>query len=135
MAGLIEIRDRLLSDRMITKNEVAAIRNFIAEDGQLDYQDIKFLVALMKEADHVCQEFDDLLFPCLRQVILADGEVTPDEHYLLLQMLYSDGKVRDRERDFMAEILQAVDNVTPELRQLCETASAASETDWCVGGR
>ena len=135
MAGLFEIRDRLLSDRKITVNEVAAIKEYIAADGELDYSDIKFLVGLMKEADYVCQEFDDLFFPCMRRVILADGQVTLDEQYLLLQMLYSDGEVRECERQFITEVYRDVENVTPELQQLCETALETSGKSWDLGGK
>jgi hypothetical protein len=135
MAGLNELRSRLLRDRKITSVEVDVIKNFIAEDGRLDYADIKFLVGLMKDADYVCPEFDDLLFPCMREVILADGEVTMDEQYLLLQMLYSDGNVRDCERGFITELYRDVENVTPELQHLCETAMNTSGKQWDLGGK
>jgi hypothetical protein len=135
MAGLNELHSELLRDGKITPNEVGVIENYIAEDGRLDYADIKFLVGLMKEAGSVCSEFDNLLFPTLRQVILADGEVTMDEQYLLLQMLYSDGEVRDCERGFIAELYRDVENVTPELKQLCETAMETSGKQWELGGK
>ena len=135
MAGLFEFHDRLLADGKITVNEVGVIKDFIAEDGALDYSDIKFLVGLMKEADYVCSEFDELLFPCLRQVILADGRVTADEQYLLLQMLYSDGDVREIEHQFIRDLYRDVKEVTPELQHLCETALNTSGSDWDVGGR
>jgi hypothetical protein len=135
MAGLFEIRAQLLNDDKITPNEVSVIKDYILADGQLDYQDIKFLVGLMKEAKEVCPEFDDVLFPCLRSVILEDGEVTLDEQYLLLQMLYSDGEVRPCERQLINDIYREVNTVTPELQQLCETALATSGKNWDVGGK
>lgn len=135
MAALKEIRDRLLSDNEITPNEVSVIKAYIAEDGRLDYDDIKFLVGLMKEARSVCPEFDELLFPTLREVILADGEVTMDEQYLLLQMLYSDGEVRDCEKEFIVDLFRDVKNVTPEMEQLCETALNCSAQGWELGGK
>ena len=135
MAGLREFRDQLLRDKQITSNEVDVIQSYIQQDGQLDYDDIKFLVGLMKEADSVCPEFDALLFPAMRQVILSDGEVTMDEQYLLLQMLYSDGEVRECERQFIAGLRNDVRNVTPELNQLCETAMSCESRGWDTGGR
>lgn len=135
MPGLNQFRAELLRDDKITRSEVDAIKRHIEADGRLDYEDIKFLVGLMKEADSVCQEFDDLLFPCMREVILSDGEVTMDEQYLLLQMLYSDGDVRECEREFIAELVHDVKNVTPELQHLCETAMSTSGQQWNVGGK
>ena len=89
----------------------------------------------MKDANHVCAEFDDLMFPIMRQVILADGEVPMDEQYLLLQMLYSDGEVRECERSFIVDLYRDVENVTPELEQLCETAMNCSGKSWDLGGK
>lgn len=132
MSGVCEIRDRLLSDGKITSNEVAALKEYVNEDGVLDYQDIKFLVGLMKEAKSVCGEFDELLFPAMRDVFLADGEIGIDEQYLLLQMLYSDGEVRDTERKFISELYRDVDKVSPEFHHLCETALNTDAKGWSL---
>ena len=135
MAGLSELRNELISDGEITPCEVDRIKAYIVEDGRLDYSDIKFLVGLMKDARSVCAEFDDFFFPCMRAVILADGEVTMDEQYLLLQMLYSDGVVRDCEREFIGELSREVEHVSPELRQLCETAMNCDDRQWSTDGK
>lgn len=135
MAGLSELHNELISDGEITPCEVDRIKAYIVEDGRLDYSDIKFLVGLMKDAQSVCSEFDDFFFPCMRSVILADGEVTMDEQYLLLQMLYSDGVVRDCERQFITELSSEVKDVSPQFRELCETAMSCDEHQWCTGGK
>jgi hypothetical protein len=132
MSGVCEIRDRLLRDGKITSNEVAALKEYVIEDGVLDYQDIKFLVGLMKEAKSVCEEFDEVLFPAMRHVFLADGTIGMDEQYLLLQMLYSDGEVRDAERGFISELYREVENVTPEFQSLCETALNSDSKGWSL---
>ena len=134
MPGLYEIRDQLLSDGRITPNEVEKIKSHMAEDGKLDIQDAKFLVELLKNADEVCEEFDELFFPCLREIILQDGCIGMDEQYLLLQMLYSDGEVRNSERRFLTELYRDADQVTPEFEQLCKTALQCDGTDWSLGG-
>ena len=113
MAGLYALHDQLLNDGQITPCELQLIKDHICEDNQLDYEDVKFLVGLLKEAKSVCPEFDDLLFKCLRGVILADDEVTIDEQYLLLQMLYSDGDVRECERQFIGELYRDVKKMRP----------------------
>ncbi len=135
MAGLNALHDQLLNDGQITRSELEVIKAHICGDNQLDYEDAKFLVGLMKEADAVCPEFDDLLFRCLRGVILADGEVTMDEQYLLLQLLYSDGDVRECERKFISELYRDVTKMTPEFKSLCETALATSGGQWELGGK
>ena len=135
MSGLCELRAELMCDGRITPNEVSKIKEYIVRDGRLDYADIKFLVRLMKDASSVCQEFDDMFFPCMRAVILEDGEVTMDEQYLLLQMLYSDGEVRESERRFVSELRRDARDVSPELHDLCETALSCEGREWSMGGK
>lgn len=135
MAGLHKLHDELLNDGKITPSEVTKIKDYMAQDGVLDYQDIKFLVGLTKEANDVCSEFDELFFPCLRDVILKDGKIGSDEQYLLLQMLYSDGEVRDAERRLLTDIYREAGDISPEFEQLCKTALECDDKDWAVGGR
>ena len=134
MPGLHEIREKLLSDGKITANEVSIIKDQIALDGKLDMDDIKLLVELLKTADEVCPEFDELFFPCLREVILEDNRVGMDEQYILLQMLYADGEVRESERRFLTELYREAQDITPEFENLCKTALQCEGTDWDLGG-
>ncbi len=134
MANLMQIREQLLSDGKITPHEVEIIKQHMAADGQLDFQDARLLVELMKDAKQICSEFDDLFFPSLRHILLQDGCVGLDEQFLLLQMLYSDGEVRDSERRFLADLYRSVDEVTPEFQRLCETALNCPVEDWELGG-
>ena len=135
MANLYKLRSELLSDDKITFDEVNKIKAYIQQDGQLDYDDITFLVKLVADAKEVCPEFDVLFFPAMRRVLLADGKIGMDEQYQLLRMLYADGKVRESEKRFLQDLYNSVDEVTPEFEQLCETAMACPVSDWDVGGR
>lgn len=128
--NLIQIREELLADGKITVNEVEKIKRHMAENGALDIQDARLLVELMRDAKEVCSEFDALFFPCLREIILQDGRVGMDEQFILLQMLYSDGSVRECEKEFLQELYRDADEVTPEFKQLCLTALECPETDW-----
>lgn len=135
MGQLHELRAELLRDRRITDNEVDVIRHYIQQDGKLDLDDVKFLVELLCDADEVSPEFDRLFFPVLKEVILHDGKIGQDEQFYLLKMLYSDGRVRESERQFLAELRREADELTPQFEALCEAAFQSPNTDWCVGGR
>jgi len=135
MPSLRALQDQLLRDKRITADEVALIRAQVAEDGQLDMDDVRFLVELLSGATEVCPEFDELFFPVLRKVLLADGRVTPDEQFYLLKMLYSDGEVREIERAFLKQLRSEIDRPSSEFESLCETALACESTDWSLGGR
>lgn len=133
MARFDQLRAKVLQDRRITPDEVATIRQHIEQDGRLDLADVKLLVELLADADDVCGEFDDLFFPALREVLLEDGRILADEQFYLLKMLYSDGRVREREREFLRELQR---DVEPDAAfdRLCATAFACPEENWSVGG-
>ena len=135
MSGLYQLRAELLRDGRITADEVGVIRQYIESDGKLDLQDVKFLVELLSEAVDVCPEFDELFFPTLKEVILADGQIGSDEQFYLLKMLYSDGHIRENEKQFLVELRSQLKEVPPEFDQMCQTAFQAHATNWDVGGR
>jgi len=134
MGRLHQFRDQLLNDRRITDDEVGVICDYIEQDGKLDLDDVKLLVELASEAVEIAPSFDDLFFPVLKEVILADGRVGLDEQFFLLKMLYSDGVVRDREKEFLLELQREAREVTPEFEALCQEAFGAAATGWSVGG-
>lgn len=130
MTGLQDLRDELLSDGRISEGEVDVLRDYLQRRGSLDMEDVKFLVELLAGAREVCPAFDDLFFPALKQVLLEDGRIGPDEQFYLLKMLYSDGVVRDSEKQFLRELRAEVRESSPEFEQLCETALAAPARGW-----
>ena len=135
MARLYELESELLADRKITRDEVSLIARQIHTDGRLDLDDVKFLVQLLADAEEVCPEFDDLFFPAFKQVLLGDGQIGFDEQFYLLKMLYSDGHVRDSERQFLKELRDEAAEITPEFENLYATALASPARNWSVGGR
>jgi uncharacterized tellurite resistance protein B-like protein len=124
MASLFRIQSELLADGKITDAEVDRLREFIHENGELDLDDVKLLVNVLSEAREVCPAFDNLFFPLLKEVILQDGRIGLDEQFYLLKMLYSDGQVRDREKQFLRELREEADETSAEFESLYYTALA-----------
>ena len=102
----------------------------LMQDGKLDLEDMKCLVGLLSDAREVCPAFDELFFPALKEVVLEDGQIGLDEQFYLLKMLYSDGKIRPSETQFLLELRESVQDITPEFEALCETALTAHPTNW-----
>ena len=134
MAVLHQELTKLLQDKKITDDEVNSIREIIDQDGCLDLEDVKFLVELLSGADEVCPAFDELFFPVLKEVILKDGKVGYDEQFYLLKMLYSDGIIRESEKQFLRELQCEAVESSPEFNDLYNTAMNADSQDWDVGG-
>jgi hypothetical protein len=135
MGRLNELRSELLQDGKITDQEVAVIRNYLQGEGKLDLDDVKFLVELLADAREVSPSFDDLFFPVLKEVLLADRQIGLDEQFYLLKMLYADGHVRESEKQFLQELRREVEETTPEFEALCDEALHAHPTNWSLGGK
>lgn len=135
MPRLNDIVSTKLADRVISDAEVSQIREIIEEDGKLDLDDVKLLVELYTQAEERCQAFDDLFFSVLEQVVVEDGEVQPSEQYYLLKMIYSDREILPREREFLKRLRKIIARPSPEFKSLCDTALAAPDKNWDVGGR
>ena len=135
MPGLSDLHDQLLTDGNITDAEVAIIRTAVERDGELDLEDVKFLIQLLTEANEVCPAFDEFFFATLKEVFLAGGKIGQDEQYFLLKMLYADGVLRENERAFLEQLRRDVAQVSPEFEAMCETAALSPSVDWSLGGK
>ena len=132
MAHLHAVLGELVQDERITKAEVQVIRDYIQADGQLDLDDVRFLVEVLVGAKEVCPEFDELFFPILKQVVLEDGHICQAEQFYLLKMIYSDGHIRESEKKFLHELRDEATEITPDFEALLETVFEAHPTNWAV---
>ena len=130
-----ELLSTTLANQKIDDDEVGTIREQIYRDGHLDLEDVRLLIELYCEAREYPAAFETLFFDVLKKVFLADGEVTPEEQYHLLKMLYSDRVIRNRELEFLRELKREAKHVSPEFDTLCQNAFEAHPTNWNVGGR
>lgn len=135
MSKLNDLLNHVLEDRKITPNEAVIIQDFIAEDGQLNTDDVRFLVELLVNSDEVCDEFDALFFPVLKGVFLQDGRIDESEKYYLLKMIYGDGQIRPSELRFLEELRREAIELPADFDALIATATDAHPTQWEVGGR
>jgi uncharacterized tellurite resistance protein B-like protein len=135
MNRLYELQDELLQDGVISDHDVEIIREYLRDKGNLDTEDVKLLVELLCAAREVSPSFDELFFPALKKVILADGRIGMDEQFYLLKMLYADGNVRESEKQFLRELRREAKETTSEFEALCQEAFNAPATNWSVGGK
>jgi hypothetical protein len=124
MGTLYRLQGQLLADGRITDDELQVVVEYMESNGRLDLDDVRLLVNLRSEAREVCPEFEALLFATLREVILRDGRVGPDEQYYLLKMLCGDERFRQQGQQFLAELRAELTDVTPEFESLYQQAFA-----------
>lgn len=109
-------------DLWINQADAARIRDCLPADASTSLDDLKVLIEMRAEARAVCPEFDALFFPALKQHLLSDGRVSPEEQILLLRMLYGGGGIDDAERRFIQELRQELTEVSPEFEALYRDA-------------
>jgi hypothetical protein len=135
MGRLRDMQTELLRDGKITDQEVDVLREYLHDKGSLDMEDVKLLVELLSEARQVSPAFDEIFFPALKSVILADGRIGQDEQFYLLKMLYSDNNVRESEKQFLRELRREAEEITPEFEALLDEAIQAPAISASVRGR
>lgn len=128
MSRLRELKSRVLEhgvDGRIDEPEVEMLREALPSTGKLSSADVEALIEMRCEARSVCPEFDQLLFPALREQILADGAVSLVEQFHLLRMLYGGGGVDEAEKQFLRELRGELKRTSPEFDALCKQALEA----------
>jgi hypothetical protein len=134
MAHFHQFIEKIQADEKICDDDVLLVGEHLAADGVLDLADVKVLVELYCYTKQRSPAFDNLFFTVLEKVFLNDGQISVDEEFYLLKMIYSDRKITDRERDFLRKIRKEIPERTASFETLFETAINAPSTNWCVGG-
>ena len=124
MSHLNQLASELLVDGCISVAEVDKIRHHIEHDGNLDLDDVIFLIDLLGRAESVCPEFDEVFLPLMRYVLLKDGKIDADEQVLLVDMMTARGCIREAELQLLKDLLVESTEVTPQFRTLCAAAFA-----------
>jgi hypothetical protein len=126
--------EKIQADGKICDEDVLLVGEQLDADGKLDIADVKLLVELYCYTKDRSLAFDNLFFAVLEKVFLCDGQITTDEEFYLLKLIYSDRKITDREREFLRKIRKQIPERTASFEKLFETAINAPSTNWCVGG-
>jgi hypothetical protein len=118
MADLKKLKAEILADGRIDDGEVERLRGELYADGKIDRDEVEFLIALRNEAVAACPAFEQLFFGALKSNVLEDGTIDAQEAAWLRRMLFADGKIDDREKQFLRELRREASQVSPEFQRL-----------------
>ncbi len=122
----------LLADGVIDDAEVKVIKKQLYADGQIDRQEVEFLIELRNEAQKrakgqpLSAAFENLFFKAISDNVLQDGEISGKEANWLRKMLFADGKIDDGEKKFLKKLKGAATKTSPLFEALYNE---------CVGGK
>ncbi len=122
----------ILADGKIDEAEVKALKKELYEDGQIDMDEVKFLIELRNVAqkkakakkEEVSPAFEKMFFKAIEDNVLKDGRIDEAEVKWMEQMLFADGKIDPNEKKFLESLKKkAKDNVHESFNKLCEKAA------------
>jgi uncharacterized membrane protein YebE (DUF533 family) len=113
----------LLADGKIDETEVRLLRKELWEDGQIDPDEVKFLIDLRnlaqkKAKGEVSEGFEKLFFKAITENVLKDGRIDAAEAGWLRTMLFADGKIDAGEYDFLKKLKKGATGTSPEFDAL-----------------
>jgi hypothetical protein len=100
--------------------------------GKIDRTKADFLVDLHKRVQHLNPAFERLFYQAIKDHILADGWINPQDAAWLRQMLFADGNIDDEERKFLHELKGEAKKVCREFEGLfAESMKQTQEQHTC----
>jgi hypothetical protein len=115
-----------LADGKIDDNEVRILRKALWADGEIDKEEVNFLIELRNKAQEkakakkvaVNPNFEKLFFKAIRENVLKDGKIDANEAHWLEKMLFADGRIDDNEKRFLARLKKEATKTSPEFETL-----------------
>jgi uncharacterized membrane protein YebE (DUF533 family) len=122
----------ILADGVIDDSEVKALKKELWEDGQIDSDEVKFLIELRNAAQKkagkggtVNPKFENLFFQAITENVLKDGKIDTREANWLRSMLFADGKIDANEKKFMTGLKKKATKTSPAFDKLYQECMAA----------
>ena len=110
----------------VEKHQVEALRQVIYADGKINRTEADFLVELHRRVRRRTVAFDEFFYKAIKDYILADGGISPYHAKWLRIMIFADGRVDEREAQFLRELKWEAKVISDEFDALYKECTAAS---------
>lgn len=111
-------RNLALTNGSIDRRESDIIRAEIVTGGRIDRSEAEFLIDLRKTVKHADASFHRLVLDVVKQAVLSDGTISPDEAKWLKAFLFADGVLDALEMDLLRELQESAVSTCPEFDEL-----------------
>jgi len=118
MLKLRQIEQDILASGKLDGHHLEQLRGELYDHGKIDRRGADFLVELHKRVQHLTPAFERFFYQAIKDHILADRRIDPEEAAWLRQMLSADGKIDDQERKLLHELKGEVEDASREFELL-----------------
>lgn len=115
----------ILADGKIDGVETDLIRGGILDDGELDPDEVAFLLELRREAEEVHPEFLRFLQRVIKRAILKQGTITAPDVAWLRKLIFEERLTDAEDVVFLKGIAREAQSVSPEFVTLLEECEKA----------
>lgn len=121
---------KILANGKIEGHEVESLRELISADGKIDRQEAEFLLDLYRRTDPIAPAFEKFFYKAIKQYLLADGTINREQAAWLRKLIFSDGKVSERENKLLRELRGEAKEISVEGQALFEEC-----LDWSASSK
>lgn len=114
MLNLRQLEQDVMANGKVDGRKLAVLRRQLYVDGKIDRQSADFLVELHKRVQHLTPAFEQFFYQAVKDHILADGRIGPEEAAWLRQMVLANGRIGDEERKLLHELKGEARHAAPE---------------------
>jgi uncharacterized tellurite resistance protein B-like protein len=121
---------KILANGKIEGHEVESLRELISADGKIDRQEAEFLLDLYRRTDPIAPAFEKFFYKVIKQHLLADGTIDSERATWLRKLIFSDGRLSERESKLLRELRGEAKEISVEGQALfeeCLDSSASSK--------
>jgi hypothetical protein len=101
--------------------DLKCIKDSLLADGKIDRAECAFLIILRRETQPPDPQLDDLAFQAIERIVLQAGAVSAADTIWLKELLPSDGKVNEREKQFLKDLIASPGKHCHELIAWCNS--------------
>jgi hypothetical protein len=135
MPDFRRLRETILANGgRIDSPELELLRRELYAGGKIDRPAADFLVELHKRVQHTTPAFERFFYQAVKHHVLANGRIGAEETAWLRQMLFSDRRLRDEERQFLHELKGEARQVGPEFEALFKECMKQPMEQHTAGG-
>ena len=122
MLKLRQIEQEIMAKGKVDSPVLEVLRQQLYAGGMIDRQRADFLVELHKRVQPKTPTFEHFFYRAIKDYLLANGRIDAAEAAWLRQMVFTDGKISDEERQLLHELKGEAKDVSHDFELLFEEA-------------